>query len=84
MRRMKILGKALSEGEIAVAVGLAKEAGCTDSELETVESIGDPVEDHHGNSMFCSRLHDEGECTDIGIESNSYILNVKQDQVDTF
>jgi|SRR6266568_2812952 len=45
MRRVKILGKALSEVEIAAAVGLANEAGCTDSELEIVASIGDPVED---------------------------------------
>lgn len=44
MRRIKILAKALTEAELAAAIGLAKESGCSAAELETVTTIGDPVE----------------------------------------
>jgi hypothetical protein len=45
MRRIKILGKALSGAETAAATDLAKEAGFTGEEIEVTASVGDPVPD---------------------------------------
>jgi hypothetical protein len=45
MRRIKILGRALSDAEAAAAVNLAKEAGCAASEIEVTASLGDPIPD---------------------------------------
>lgn len=45
MRRIKILGKALSDAEVAAAVDLATEAGCAAAEIEVTASVGDPLPD---------------------------------------
>jgi hypothetical protein len=45
MRRIKILGKALSDVEAAATADLAIEAGFTAAEIEAIASVGDPIPD---------------------------------------
>jgi hypothetical protein len=66
MRRIKILGTALSEGEVAAVSKLAAQAGCSPEEIEVTASVGDPVPDCDDEIVLV--LLSPGTCADAGLE----------------
>jgi hypothetical protein len=66
MRRIKILGKALSEVEIAAAADLAAEAGFAADEIEVTPSVGDPAPDCDDEIVLV--VMTPGTCADESLE----------------
>jgi hypothetical protein len=66
MRRIKLLGKALSRDEIGAVIELAKQAGCSAEEIEVVTRIGDPVPDCDDEIVLV--LLSPATCTDPDLE----------------
>src|ERR1700730_18207129 len=66
MRRIKILGRALSEGEVAAVCKLAAQAGFSPEEIELTASVGDPVPDCDDEIVLV--LMSPGTCANAGLE----------------
>lgn len=66
MRRIKIIGKALSEVEAAAAADLAAEAGFAAKEIELTGSVGDPVPDCDDEMVLV--VMTPATCADVSLE----------------
>lgn len=67
MRRIWILGKALTKDEVAKLTKLAVEAGCSLDEIEVVPSIGDPTPDCDDEIVLV--MMSPSTCSDPSLES---------------
>ena len=67
MRRIRILGKALTDGEVVAISHLAAQAGCSPEEIEVTASVGDPVPDCDDEILLV--LMSPATCADEGLEA---------------
>jgi hypothetical protein len=66
MRRIKILGRALSDVEATAAADLAREAGFTAAEIDVTGSVGDPIPDCDDEIVLV--VMTPATCADAGLE----------------
>jgi hypothetical protein len=66
MTRIKILGKVLSDEEVAAVKALAEAAGCQVGQIEVVRSVGEPDPDCEDEIIFVLTTPDT--CADPNLE----------------